>query len=94
MAQMSGGGCCTPNCFGRKKVEALLQPQLDRILELEKALKRIADGTHDENPTCMSLPTGEFGPPRTNGWEGWAREIAQVHREIARAALEGRPCVF
>jgi hypothetical protein len=46
---------------------------------------------HEDNPTCMTCtgPFGnQYGPPRTGGWEGWAREIQQSVRAKAQAALD------
>lgn len=72
-----------------KKALSLPLPQaVQRVEAMERALRRIAKGTHEDHPTCMGLPNGEFGPPRTGGWEGWAREIAETHKQIAREALD------
>lgn len=53
-----------------------------------EALERIARGTHEEHPTCMLNEKPEnFGPPRTGGWEGWAREMREINIQLASKAL-------
>ncbi len=62
--------------------------ELERKLErASDALKIIFRGTHEEHPTCMLIDGKNFGPPRTGGWEGWAKEIDHLHRKIAGEAL-------
>jgi hypothetical protein len=76
--------------IGIRIQSAALLKILDRLERFEEALNQIARGTHEEHPTCITIETGfEFGPPRTGGWEGWAREIRSENMKIARAALGG-----
>lgn len=61
----------------------------EKLSVARAALENIAKGTHEEFPTCMIGKNGfDYGPPRTGGWEGWARELRACNIEIAREALE------
>jgi hypothetical protein len=75
------------------------QPEIDemkRKLEIAREyFQKLEKGTHEEYPTCRHLEHKvgsstftEHGPPRTNGWEGWAKEIQETSKQIAREALE------
>lgn len=69
------------------------EPEIKELQEklsvARAALENIAKGTHEEFPTCMIGKNGfDYGPPRTGGWEGWARELRACNIEIAREALE------
>jgi len=79
--------CLDHNCMKPcDKCEVILLRS--RLNACEKALNRFAgEMGRDPWPTCMTLQSGEFGPPRTNGWEGWFLEYKRDVQNLARSTL-------
>lgn len=66
----------------------------EKIRVAEEAFERLSRMPFDPTPTCMTIERKvgdfkftEFGPPRTNGWEGWAIELREFTEGTSKKAL-------